>query len=173
MSKFNYTKLAFWTAAVVVVSGVAFYFVRQSELLKKTCFNFKSAMIIKLGLARTIINVNLELKNKSDIPFDITGLDLNVLINGIQVSRIKNAIVKTLPANSATLFPLVVEFSPKDTIKSAANLQTILGMATNPNVMFTFSGSMSIRSSYLVLGSLPIEESMTLKELKSPSSEKC
>lgn len=171
--EFNYTKLAFWTVAVAIGSGIAFYFMRQAELLKKTCFNFKSFAIIKLGLMKTIINVNLELKNKSDIPFEITGLDLAVSINGVNVSNIKNAIVKTLPANSVTMFPLVVEFSPKSTIKSVANLNTILGMATNPNVLFNFRGSMAIKSSYVVFSSLPIDITMTLKELKSPSSEKC
>ena len=180
-SKISYAKLGFWALAATIVSGTVFYFMRQAELLKKTCFNFKSAQVIKIGLLSTVVKVDLEIKNKSEIPIEVTGLDLDVAINGMQVSKIKNAYSKTLAANSSTIFPVVVEFSPKniaksvkDSVKAAANIQSILAMATSPqSVIFSFKGTMSVKSAYIVVSSLPIETSATLKELRTPSKETC
>lgn len=170
----NYKKIAFWGVAAALVSGIAFYFIRQAELVQKTCFNFKSAIIVKLGLAQTILKLNLELKNKSDIPFDVTDLNLLVFVNGIQVSKITSIAPLHLPGHGAKLFPLVVEFSPKNTIKSALSLANILAMATNPgSVVFNFKGEMGVRSSFIMLSSLPIDITQTWKELTSPSAEKC
>ncbi len=170
----NYKKIAFLGVAAALISGIAFYFVRQAELVQKTCFNFKSAVIVKLGLAQTILKLNLELKNKSDIPFDVRDLNLVVSINGIQVSKITNVAPLHLPGKGAKLFPVVIEFAPKNTIKSALSLQNILAMATNPgNVVFNFKGEMGVKSSFIMLSSLPIDITSTWKELMAPSSEKC
>ncbi len=180
-TKINYKKLAFLAIAVSAVSGIAFYFIRQGELVKQTCFNFKTALVAKLTLQKTIVQLVLELKNKSDIPFTVTALNLDVAINGIPVSKIYTVMARDIPAKSAKDFPVIVEFSPqdlvkkvKDQVKAVANLKSILAMASNPQqVVFTFKGTMSVKSSVFVFGSLSIDITETLKELKAPSTEKC
>ncbi len=180
-TKINYKKLAFFGIAAAAISGIVFYFIRQGELVKQTCFNFKTALIAKLTLNKTVIQLVLELKNKSDIPFTVTALNLDVAINGIPVSKIYTVMARDLPAKSSKDFPIIVEFSPqdiikkvKDQVKALANIKSILAMASNPQqVVFTFKGTMSVKSSVFVFGSLPIDITSTLKELKTPSTDKC
>jgi hypothetical protein len=111
-------------------------------------------------------DLDLLVTNKFGISGSVTGYDLAVNLNGKELSRLRSSAAQPLPDGQPTPFKLRGTFNPLQVFKSVANLELLQQALSQPeNVIIGVSGGVSIDIKGIKAKNIPINVSMSLKEL--------
>jgi LEA14-like dessication related protein len=168
-------KIIIGSLAVVALAGMYAYFHREFKKLKNACWYVAGGVINQIGFSHVSLTIFFKIHNKSDIPLEISYIDLNVYINELYVTNIKKPNKQVIGANSTSTVQLDINFNPADLLKAGMkNIQPLL--TDNNKVIIKLKGEMTAGSGIVKINRYPIEEVMTLKEITSPkpdSEQKC
>lgn len=154
----------------MLLAGAAygsFVAVQQLQLLNQSCVKPSGFRFEKIGLRYARLVLGLRVINKTDIDFTITNEKFDVYLNGAFVSSIRQASNKPLLKNTPVDLQLLIEFDPLAVLRGAAQSM----IQNQGNVLVQLKGRITVRSKYLVLNNIKINESFSLAEIMKPGGQ--
>lgn len=162
--------------ALAVIGGAYWYIKNQTALLSEICYNFVGNRIVSAGLDKVVIDITMQIKNKSKIDLTIKGYDIDLFVNGNKVGKALSSSNQVIKGNSYSNIILTIAASTSEVFKTALNLDVLQSLTgkTN-NVMIGAKGVISINAgNLLTIKNVPVDISMPLSEaVASKSDEKC
>jgi hypothetical protein len=166
------------TLMLVGIGGFAYgvynFYDRQFKILQNLCFNVGNVQIIQSSYSEVKLLITLNVVNKSEISFKITGYTLNVSINEQAVGLVRNQTlneqVRGLGENSKIDFYAI--FSPQQLLGTDL-LGSVLGDIANTNIKVV--GRISLSKWGIPISDYPISETINLQEmiLYEPTQTDC
>ncbi len=174
MDKFNWKRAIFLTAIISAAIGVIGYLKQEFERLENACYTISGGVIHALGLNNVKITLFFKIVNKSDISVEISNAIFNIYVNKMFVSKVIKSEKQVLKSGGETILMIDVEFNPQDLLKAGINNISPL-LVDKDKLIITTKGSFDAIAGAIKLKSFPFEESITLKELLTPSdtAQKC
>lgn len=169
-------KIIIWVGVIAGIGGLgyAFYafYKRQMTLAMSYCFKIATLKFLKLDKNQTIIDVNIKVRNQSDLRIDITNYNFDVYINDKKVTHISNPTSVDLLANAVSIIPLRIEFSPSKFF-DLGNVISLLSSAITDykNFKIRISGSLGAKLNFINIKDLPIDMTMNLAEILSDENK--
>lgn len=155
----------------LVVGGLAWHFYNQAKRIMDYCFTFDGYKILSLGAKNIKLQLNLAVKNNSDVDLNINGYDLNISLNNKSVGKVSSDKKQLLQANSKSVLELVVSFNPVDTIKNAINFDFLKGVVLDPSkVLVNVKGTVNIGQGVIKVNNIPVDFNLTLKDMLPDNS---
>lgn len=139
--------------STAVLVGACAWGYNQYKKLMDYCFNFTKYSIKKLGLQRIVVDLFLNIKNKSSVGIKITDYSFDIYVNDVFVSKVIDPVdpatgkpkFQPLPGKQFGELTLSVDFDPRAVFKAAFSLDVIEGILLNfENVKFRVSGTISV-----------------------------
>lgn len=158
----------------VATIGVMMYFKRQFTLLSNACYTIAGGVVHSLGLDSVKITLFFKVVNESDLTIEISDMVFNIYVNKMFVTKVLKPDAQTLYSKSDTIIKLDFEFSPKDLLRAGiTNIEPIL--FDKEKLVVEIKGTYSAKTGVVKLRNFPFDESITLKELLTPSTipKKC
>ena len=137
--------------------GAYIYYKRQLEMLKN--ISYKVVGVDILEYTPLTLQVSTELTNNSEVAFTIKGYDIDVIVNGIKVARVKNASLnEELRGFGATS---TINFITSLSIKeSGSSLGQILGGVFDGQMADTsivFKGVVGVKRGIFEFSNYPVD----------------
>ena len=149
---------------IVGVVGLVGYLGKQFHTLYNSCYAVVGAVIHKFSLDDVRITLMVRIENKSDLTVKLTKQHYNVYINNMQVASFYNENPVKLVSHSTQTLPIDVNFNPSDLLKKGiTNITDLLG--DKSKLIIGIRGSLTITSGIAKVDNLPVETSMSLKEM--------
>ena len=158
----------------VATIGVMMYFKRQFTLLSNACYTIAGGVVHSLGLDSVKITLFFKVVDESDLTIEISDMVFNIYVNKMFVTKVLKPDAQTLYSKSDTIIKLDFEFSPKDLLRAGiTNIEPIL--FDKEKLVVEIKGTYSAKTGVVKLRNFPFDESITLKELLTPSTipKKC
>ncbi len=174
MGKFNWQRALLLTVVIGATIGVIGYLKKEFDRLENACYTISGGVIHALGLNNVKITLFFKIVNKSDISIEISNAVFNVYVNKMFVSKVLKSNKQLLKAGGETILMVDVEFNPQDLLKVGIN--NIAPLLTDKDkLVIGIKGSFDAVAGMVKLKSFPFEETITLKELLTPSdtAKKC
>lgn len=164
-------------AGIIGVGALAWYLHRQANLLMQYCFNFTGYKIITLNRDRITIEIELQVRNKSDLDITISGYNFEVFLNGAYVTQIGSQKPQKIAKNSFSTLVLVIDVEPRKN-KQLANWDTLSRILLDfKNTRVRIKGSISATALGISAKDINVDVESKLKEMmpakKQAPSEPC
>lgn len=159
--------------AVAGISLIA-YFRKQYKLLYDACYTISGGIVHSIGLDNVKITLFFKVVNESDITLELSDMNFNIYVNKMFITNIKRTQPQILYSKSDTIIKLDFQFNPKDLLRAGlTNISPII--YDKEKLVITTKGTFSLKTGIVKLRRFPFDESVTLKELLSPSEgeKKC
>ncbi len=172
-----YIVFGFAILAPLLFMGFSIY--NQYNKAMDFCFNTVGWRPVTFSRRRMAFEVDLEIKNKSDLDVDITDYDLDVYIDGNYAVKVKSPVDKQtgkpksqkLPPRGFGTITMLIDFNPDEVFKSVNKMDVITGIIFDPaSVKIRFKGVFSVKVSGLGIDNFPYDGQYTLKDM-IPDSE--
>ncbi len=174
MNDFNWKKALLVGGVIGGVIALIGYFKKEFDRLENACYTISGGVIHTLGLSKVKITLFFKIVNKSDISVEISNAIFNIYVNKMFVSKIVKSNKQLLKSGGETILMVDVDFNPQDLLKAGVNNISPL-LTDKDKLVIGIKGSFDAVAGIIKLKSFPIEESITLKELLTPSDtpKKC
>ena len=174
MKEFNWQRALLVTVVIGATRGIIGYLKKEFSRLENACYTISGGVIHALGLNNVKITLFFKIVNKSDISVEISNAVFNIYVNKMFVSKVLKSKKQLLKAGDETILMVDVEFNPQDLLKVGINNISPL-LTDKDKLVITTKGSFDAVAGMIKLKSFPFEESITLKELLTPSDtvKKC
>ena len=153
--------------AIGVIGGVAFYVYKQLSYAKKLCYSFSGVKIKEASMSKVVFDMDYGIKNLDKLKIEITGVSLDVFVDGKFTTKIKDTQSIKIEPFSKTVIPLNVVFYPKDLASDITSL--ILGGGYQ-QIPIKFKGQIKLKKLGIVF-SIPISETYTIKQLSEGAGD--
>ena len=143
--------------------GVYSFYKRQIDILKDLSFNVASVKIVDSSFQETKLLITLNVVNRSEINFTITGYKLSVLVNEQPVSVVNNKRLneKVKGLGQLSKINFYATFSPEQVLGSDF-LTAILNSLGNTDIRI--KGDVATKKWGLPLPKYPLDLSLKLKD---------
>ncbi len=166
-----------WIIIILIVASllmIAGYFAKkQFDKAMKYCYNYniKRSKVNKISQSLIDIDFAVDFKNNSDIDAQIDGYSFDVLLNDNKISEVKSSSKVNIKANAFTtiMIPIKIDLGGMNGI-SLPNILTYLA-TDRSKIIIKIKGSVSGGALGIKLTNMPVELSMSLKEIMTPSKE--
>ena len=155
-----------------MAAGLTWYIRRQIRLLGDYCFEMKGHRVTYLRLQRTVVEVDLEVLNRSDIDVKIDSYAFNVSVNGTMVSRVLSKGPRTLTAKGKTILTLIIDFDPRVVLKRALTVDMLTGI-TKGDLTISLDGTVSVSHAGIKAKNVPVKLTKKLKDMVAGAPTKC
>ena len=158
-----------------VIAAVGFYFYKQSRLLNSMCYDFVT--VTYEGTVDGIMRIGavLRFSNYADYPITIKSYDIDVLVDGQQVAKLKENIDNKIPAKGKADVSFLAQTNPNTAL--TIGLQTLIEqLIDGTSSILTIKGGVSISTGIVSVDNYPIDYSTSTQELINGvknESEKC
>jgi LEA14-like dessication related protein len=162
------------TGLATALLGVALYFKRQYKLLRDACYTISGGVVHSLGIDNVKITLFFKVVNESDITIEVSDMDFSIYVNGMYITKIAKKEPQILYSKSDVIIKLDFEFNPKDLLRAGlTNIAPII--YDKEKLVVNTKGTFSLKTGMVKMRNHPFDESITLKELLSPSEkpDKC
>ena len=123
------------------------------------------------GLHSGEFEIYLDVTSKYPFNVNVTGYNLNVMVNGTQISNLRSGIIQTLISNTPSRLTLKANFDPAVLVKNVFDLSFLRSLiADKMNTKITIQGTISISAKNIAVNDLPMDMTMTLAELTAPNT---
>lgn len=154
----------------LAVAGIALiaYFKRQYNLLLNACYTISGGVVHSLGLDNVKITLFFKIVNESDLTIEISDMMFNIYVNKMFITKMLKPDKQVLYSKSDAVIKLDFEFNPKDLLRAGlTNIEPIL--YDKEKLVITTKGTFSAKTDIIKMRNFPFDESITLKELLTPS----
>lgn len=161
---------------IAIGIGISKLLKEQVRLLFSYCYRIKNARIKSFKADSVEMDLIILLRNQSDITVDILGVDLDVYIEGVKVTQIKDSELITWKARSVSDVGFNIKFSPKDIFKSSELSKLLVKAAYNyKDLSVRTVGKVSVKHSFIKAKNVPLDITMTIADIlkDDPTLEKC
>lgn len=160
----------------LAVAGIALiaYFKRQYNLLLNACYTISGGVVHSLGLDNVKITLFFKIVNESDLTIEISDMMFNIYVNKMFITKMLKPDKQVLYSKSDAVVKLDFEFNPKDLLRAGlTNIEPIL--YDKEKLVINIKGTFSAKTDIVKMRNFPFDESITLKELLTPSTipKKC
>lgn len=158
----------------VATVGLVYYFKRQYDLIYNACYAITGGVVHSLGLDNVKITLFFKVVNESDLTIELSDMVFGIYVNKMFVTKINKPDIQVLYSKSDTVMKLDFEFNPKDLLRAGlTNIEPII--YDKEKLVIEIKGSFSGKTGIVKLRNFPFDESITLKELLTPSTipKKC
>jgi hypothetical protein len=170
MKKIGIIALIIGGAGLLTWTAVTIY--KNVMLLLDYCFNPVGYRIISLSLKRFLFEVDLQIKNKSDINVYITGYNFKIYVDGKFATTVHSStdavtggpLRQLLKAKDFSILTLQVDFDPKDVFKAVASVTEIQKAILKPeDMLIGFDGTVSIEVEGVAVKDYAYKDAYSLK----------
>jgi hypothetical protein len=160
----------------LAVAGIALiaYFKRQYNLLLNACYTISGGVVHSLGLDNVKITLFFKIVNESDLTIEISDMMFNISVNKMFITKMLKPDKQILYSKSDAVIKIDFEFNPKDLLRAGlTNIEPIL--YDKEKLVINIKGTFSAKTDIVKMRNFPFDESITLKELLTPSTipKKC
>lgn len=138
-------QVLFGAGLVGLGAGAVLYFKRQADLLRSMSYRIRNYRIVEGSATKVVITLDFQLINKSEIPFTVTGYDLNFFSNQVYVARFQeeNASIDVPAYGGSASIPVRLEFDPR-TFKRGL-LNNVLDLISGESITILARGKISVK----------------------------
>lgn len=158
----------------IAAIGLIAYFKRQYNLLLNACYTISGGVVHSLGLDNVKITLFFKIVNESDLTIEISDMMFNIYVNKMFITKMLKPDKQVLYSKSDAVVKLDFEFNPKDLLRAGlTNIEPIL--YDKEKLVINIKGTFSAKTDIVKMRNFPFDESITLKELLTPSTipKKC
>jgi len=156
-----------YVGGAILGTYIVTYLVKQSNLLRETCFKPAGFVPNKLTLNEADINLKLKMKNKSDIDYYLKQQLYNVFINDKFVGSVKNNNKLYIAQNKTSDVWLNIKFNPLQVANlSWDTLKELLTTGGDAKIQLKGNAKVVVASGLFAFD-YPVDETFSLKELTS------
>ena len=102
----------------------------------------RSIEFTHLSLSRIGLNVHIQIHNPNNVGFKVTGIDMDVFVNGMEVGQITNSGDVKILKKSHEVYPFPVDVRISGMVRGAMALMSVAG---NKKALIRVEGDLVIR----------------------------
>ena len=145
---------------VAVLLGVFYYLKNNAMKLMEMTYRFQNFKIKRATLSNVEVTSEVVLTNPSQLSFTITGYDVNVQFQDVNVVRLqKNDSNIPIPSNSSVTIPFDVQFDPRKVGSSLLPLflDVFVNKTSAEKFKLRYIGTISAKYGVIGITNIPIE----------------
>jgi LEA14-like dessication related protein len=145
---------------VAVLLGVFYYFKKNAMKLMEMTYRFQNFKLKRATLSNMEVTSEVVLTNPSQLSFTITGYDVNVQFQGVNVVRLQKSDSNIpIPSNSSVTIPFDVQFDPRQVGASLLPLflDVFVNKTSSEKLKLRYIGTISAKYGVVGISNIPIE----------------
>jgi LEA14-like dessication related protein len=151
---------------LAIVGGVAvllgvFYFLKKNAMkLMEMTYRFQNFKLKRATLTNVEVTSEVVLTNPSELSFTITGYDVNVQFQGVNVVRLQRSDSNIpIPSNSSVTIPFDVQFDPRQVGASLLPLflDVFVNKTSSEKFKLRYIGTISAKYGVVGISNIPID----------------
>ena len=167
--KSNSAKAFLLSGLAIALIGLGYWGFTQYQLLMKYCYKIKNIKFTKISYTNLGFKLDIAMRNFSNIKAVMGSIDIDVLINGIKITKIKSNKEMALKQNDVSILSFDVNVNPKDIlttdfVKMGSLISTLLDKNLS-KVNVTIKGKVGIKVGFISLKSLSIDMTMSMADM--------
>jgi LEA14-like dessication related protein len=147
-------------SGVAVLLGVFYYLKKNAMKLMEMTYRFQNFKLKKATLSNVEVTSEVVLTNPSQLSFTITGYDINVQFQGVNVVRLQKSDSNIpIPSNSSVTIPFDVQFDPRKVGSSLLPLflDVFINKTSNDKLKLRYVGTISAKYGIVGISNIPID----------------
>ena len=145
---------------VAILLGVFYYFKKNAMKLMEMTYRFQNFKLKRATLSNVEVTSEVVLTNPSQLSFTITGYDVNVQFQGVNVVRLQKSDSNIpIPSNSSVTIPFDVQFDPRQVGASLLPLflDVFVNKTSSEKLKLRYIGTISAKYGVVGISNIPIE----------------
>lgn len=145
---------------VAVLIGVFLYFKKNAMKLMEMTYRFQNFKLKRATLTNVEVTSEVVLTNPSQLSFTITGYDVNVQFQGVNVVNLKRSDSSiSVPSNSSVTIPFDVQFDPRQVGSSLLPLflDVFVNKTSSEKLKLRYLGTISAKYGAVGISNIPID----------------
>ena len=145
---------------VALLVALGYYLKKNAMKLMEMTYRFQNFKLKRATLSNVEVTSEVVLTNPSQLAFTITGYDVNVQFQGVDVVRIQRSDSSILvPSNSSVTIPFDVQFDPRQVGSSLLPLflDVFVNKTSSEKFKLRYIGTISAKYGVLGISNLPID----------------
>ena len=145
---------------VALLVALGYYLKKNAMKLMEMTYRFQNFKLKRATLSNVEVTSEVVLTNPSQLAFTITGYDVNVQFQGVNVVRIQRSDSSILvPSNSSVTIPFDVQFDPRQVGASILPLflDVFVNKTSSEKFKLRYIGTISAKYGVLGISNLPID----------------
>ncbi len=158
-------KILIISGVVALVGFIAYKAINQYKLLMKYCFNLGDYRLNAISRDQINFEVDLEIKNNSDLTLEMLSYNLYVYLNGIKAAVVSSDKHQSLLPNQFSTLVLNVNINPQD-IKEFQDLAVLGNILLDfKNTKIRVTGGIAAKVSGIKVQGIPVNVETTMKNM--------
>jgi LEA14-like dessication related protein len=145
---------------VAILIGVFYYLKKNAMKLMEMTYRFQNFKLKKATLSNVEVTSEVVLTNPSQLAFTITGYDVNVQFQGVNVVRLQRSDSNIpIPSNSSVTIPFDVQFDPRQVGASLLPLflDVFVNKTSDTKFKLRYIGTISAKYGVVGISNIPID----------------
>ena len=145
---------------VALLVAFGYYLKKNAMKLMEMTYRFQNFKLKKATLSNVEVTSEVVLTNPSQLAFTITGYDVNVQFQGVNVVRIQRSDSSILvPSNSSVTIPFDVQFDPRQVGSSLLPLflDVFVNKTSSEKFKLRYIGTISAKYGVVGISNIPID----------------
>ena len=145
---------------VALLVALGYYLKKNAMKLMEMTYRFQNFKLKKATLSNVEVTSEVVLTNPSQLAFTITGYDVNVQFQGVNVVRIQRSDSSILvPSNSSVTIPFDVQFDPRQVGASLLPLflDVFVNKTSSEKFKLRYIGTISAKYGVVGISNIPID----------------
>ena len=145
---------------VALLVALGYYLKKNAMKLMEMTYRFQNFKLKKATLSNVEVTSEVVLTNPSQLAFTITGYDVNVQFQGVNVVRIQRSDSSILvPSNSSVTIPFDVQFDPRQVGSSLLPLflDVFVNKTSSEKFKLRYIGTISAKYGVVGISNIPID----------------
>ena len=145
---------------VAILVGIFYYLKKNAMKLMEMTYRFQNFKLKRATLNNVEVTSEVVLTNPSKLSFTITGYDVNVQFQGVNVVNLKRDDSNILvPSNSSVTIPFDVQFDPRQVGSSLLPLflDVFVKKTSSEKFKLRYIGTISAKYGVVGISNIPID----------------
>ena len=145
---------------VALLVAFGYYLKKKAMKLMEMTYRFQNFKLKRATLSNVEVTSEVVLTNPSQLAFTITGYDVNVQFQGVNVVRIQRSDSSILvPSNSSVTIPFDVQFDPRQVGASLLPLflDVFVNKTSSEKFKLRYIGTISAKYGVVGISNIPID----------------
>jgi len=145
---------------IAVLLGVFYYLKKNAMKLMDMTYRFQNFKLKRATLTNVEVTSEVVLTNPSELSFTITGYDVNVQFQGVNVVRLQRSDSNIpIPSNSSVTIPFDVQFDPRQVGASLLPLflDVFVNKTSDTKFKLRYIGTISAKYGVVGISNIPID----------------
>lgn len=145
---------------VALLVALGYYLKKNAMKLMEMTYRFQNFKLKRATLTNVEVTSEVVLTNPSQLAFTITGYDVNVQFQGVNVVRIQRSDSSILvPSNSSVTIPFDVQFDPRQVGSSLLPLflDVFVNKTSSEKFKLRYIGTISAKYGVVGISNIPID----------------